>query len=196
MQRATLKNLQTFILLSIFTFSLFFLDRSNLLYYPKYGVTYLLNPLQKIILDTKNSLVFELSILGKVRYLNLENRALKEQLFQIENDLVEFKDIQKENEALKKQFDYDLNAKELLPAQVISQGEEFIIDKGSSSGIEKDQVVILQNTLVGKIENVYPNSSTVSLPSTTNSEISAEVLSEGRGPQGLVFGRFGNELLL
>jgi rod shape-determining protein MreC len=70
------------------------------------------------------------------------------------------------------------NFSQALLAQVLvknfsEQSHFFLIDKGSSSGAQKDMVVIYKDCLIGRISEVYPHYSKVVLISDQSCKVAA-----------------------
>lgn len=96
--------------------------------------------------------------------LRNQNQTLIEQL-------AEFENLKKDNEALKDQFEEPLSDdQKLLPSRVIgvigssASFDSLIIDKGESDGLKKGMAVILNKNLVGKVDKTSPSLSKIILP--------------------------------
>ena len=70
---------------------------------------------------------------------------------------------------------YSLSNFDLLNAKVINNKDKFIIDKGLLDGVLKDQVVVTDNYLIGKIESVSYKESVVKLVTSDNNYISVSI---------------------
>lgn len=94
--------------------------------------------------------------------------------------------LQTENTALKDQFaTANPSPSTLLPAAIIgmprflpgvSQPEEIIVDKGSHQGVKNGTVVVIKNMLVGKVTQVQPYSSIVSLLTNPDTSFTARTI--------------------
>ncbi len=136
-----------------------------------------------------------------------ENKALKYTLNQYSQTIAELNDLKDENERLKKMLNYKESSEDkynLLVAKVIARSPDrwnnmLVIDKGSTSGIEKDMAVITTKGLVGKVYSVSSFSSNIQL--ITDNEhsgfIFAQIQSKPRA-YGVVEGydRAKNELTI
>ncbi len=90
--------------------------------------------------------------------LEEENQALKKQVNELQNNIVDYYNVKRENLRFKKFYgikDADSSIK-FVSASVIGKDateafEDFTIDQGSESGISVNDAVITENGLVGKI---------------------------------------------
>lgn len=127
-------------------------------------------------LKTKNLLAEGIAnsaqFLRSKRSLVFENENLKMQIRESESEfgLLAFEFLKQENESLKELLGREiLNIKDTILAVVldrpnVSPYDTFIIDIGKSFGVEKGNNVFAQgNVFIGKIDEVYSNTSTVKL---------------------------------
>ncbi len=70
---------------------------------------------------------------------------------------------------------YSLSNFDLLNAKVTYDKDKFVIDKGLLDGVLKDQVVVTDNYLIGKIESVSYKESVVKLVTSDNNYISVSI---------------------
>ncbi len=123
--------------------------------------------------DFLNSL-FRINSLKKERdELNLENQELLA-------EIAILKDLKNENKILREALDVGLQKDfKLILSQVIGKdvSQDFLlIDKGSEDGVSKNMPVITQQkVLLGKISEVYKNSSKVMLISDKKSSFDAKI---------------------
>lgn len=134
--------------------------------------------------------------LGSIGDLKNENQNLLEENRKLLAEGARLKDVEKENEALRKELGlipksrYELEASFVIAQDPQGLGNFFIIDKGENKGIRKGMPVIVSNgILIGKITEVYPNSSKVLLLTDQNSSINAEVTDSGA--RGIIKGVYG-----
>jgi len=134
---------------------------------------------------------------GELKDIKEENDILKTSLNRIESIEAENIELRKQLESLKEELniDYTLTDYEYLNATVTSRNigywyNTITIDKGSSSGIEKEMPVINAYGLLGKVINTTSFTSTVRLISTTdtNNKISVSIISDGEKLHGLING--------
>ncbi|PJA87854.1 MAG: rod shape-determining protein MreC [Candidatus Moranbacteria bacterium CG_4_9_14_3_um_filter_40_7] len=158
-------------------------------------------PFQKIFYTlsqkTGNTLIFW-SSLNEIREENekliKENRAL----------LVETagqKELQRENEELRKQLglipgkNFSLEASFVIGQNPQKLGSWILIDKGENSGITTGMpVIVSQGILIGKVEEVYADTAKVIL--LTDSESVINVRDLETEAKGVVRGKFGLGLVL
>lgn len=119
--------------------------------------------------------------------------ALKEKADQLElknqkllSQIVSLKELEQENQTLREALDIGLQEEfKLSFAKIVGKdsSQDFIlIDKGSVDGITKDMPVITgEKVLIGRIHEVYSNSSKVMLISNKESVFDAKVLSQSTG---------------
>lgn len=154
-----------------------------------YGLTSLI---QGSLWDQGNNFfgVFEGFTKAKKLSEDAENLRLENQ--KLVSELSLLKEVQKENEFLKKAMDLGLE-KEFKLTLVKPLGKDvtqdyILINKGSKEGISKDMPVITEEkVLVGKIGEVYDNFSKVILLTSKDSSIDAKI--PGTEIYGLIKGR-------
>ena len=161
--------------------------------------TQALSPLQALlkgITDTSGSFV---GTLGRLGVLSEENRQLREQVEQLQSQMVSLQEAGEENHRLRALLDYkrDQPGWEYVPATIIGREpnnliQSFVIDRGSDAGTKKGMVVVAGFGLLGKVVEVYPGASKVLLITDPSSVISAE-LQRSRA-QGVVVGRADRSL--
>lgn len=104
-----------------------------------------------------------------------ENKQLKSRLGEYAAGQAELTDTRAENKRLRELIgkEDDLRKYDTIHGTVISRNpdqweEKILVDKGSTSGVEKNMAVITANGLVGKVILVTSSTSTVELLSTEN----------------------------
>jgi rod shape-determining protein MreC len=132
---------------------------------------------------------------------------LKEENLNLRKQLKDQEKIEKENAALRDQFETAFpSSYDLIPADVIgapgfipgiSSPDSLVLNKGSKDGLEKGLAVVFKDNLVGIIEKVSKNISRVRLTTDPSSSFTAktESLAEGivKGAGGAIV--FENVLL-
>lgn len=166
------------------------------------------SPLQKITYGVFNGFprIFSNS---KTQDLENKNRACQALLVDQQNLI-------RENAALRDQFQTALpKSPNLLPAKILGQQafipgislpETFTLDRGAKDGVLKGAAVVFKNNLVGKIERVSSNLSTVALLTNKNSSFTVRTLPAplpyGTGPSknfqalGILRGQGNGEMIL
>lgn len=117
-----------------------------------------------------------------------ENQNLKKELDKLAEIQVELATINKENEELKTELDLQstLTDYDLITGSVIARNpdrwiDQIVIDRGSSHGLVKGMSVMSNNGLIGRVSEVSPTSSKVTLltaPAESAVLTSAEVVLE------------------
>lgn len=115
-----------------------------------------------------------------------EKKKLKEENASLIRKLANQKILEKENEALRDQFQTAaIKSLTLLPAKIIgapnfipgvTEPLIFIIDKGAADGVRVNQAVIYKDNLVGRISEVVQTRSKVNLITNTSSSFPAKTL--------------------
>lgn len=129
-----------------------------------------------------------------------ENEQLRNKVSQLEAEVSKREEASRLNDALRSQLNFaQQSGFKLTGANIISQDptnyKQFMtIDRGSSSGIQKGQVVVSQGYLVGKITETTTNTAKVYLITDFNSAV--PVLDQETRATGLVHGDRGFGLKL
>ena len=134
--------------------------------------------------------------IGKIKDIAKENVDLKRKNLELEAKLTGFKEVEHENEILKKELGFSKGQKkyELIPAQVTARSpsgflQSLKIDKGQRDGVKKGKPVLSQGFMIGKISQVYSESAEVLLITNSNSLVPV-LLQNSRGT-GLLKGGLG-----
>ena len=125
-------------------------------------------PVQKFTYSIFSQPVRELTPQEK---LQEENNALRVQL-------AKNKEIERDNKALRDQFEMaNQNPTDLVAADVISTSDDtLILDKGEGSGVKKGDIVILKDNLIGMISKTSPHVSVVMLITHPSTSFTAETV--------------------
>ncbi len=129
-----------------------------------------------------------------------EQSRYQQQILTLEAKLLEYREMEKENERLRKLFDFQ-SQQELKsnPAHVIGWDlsllrKTVLLDKGSRHNLKRDNTVVVAEGLVGRILEVSPEISRAILLIDPESRVSA-VTSESRS-HGIVTGDGSDKLLM
>ncbi|MBI2031982.1 MAG: rod shape-determining protein MreC [Candidatus Levybacteria bacterium] len=154
------------------------------------------SPVQEVTFQTFQS------ILNLNEEENLKN--LKEENINLARQLVNQEKLEKENSALRDQFQTaTIKSTTLIAAKIIgapnfvpgvTEPSIFILDVGKSSGIRIHDAVILKDNLVGSITEVTEFRSKVNLITNATSSFTAKTLRTGA--IGVVRGEAGREMSL
>jgi rod shape-determining protein MreC len=142
------------------------------------------------------------STVQRVRDLADENADYKDQVAELQSEVVRMHELEVENADLRNL----LSMKErtgpgaLIPVQVIARDDSpyvqaVTIDHGANDGIKEDAVVITHQGLVGLVEKVDPTSSKVRLINDLNSSVSVRLQTESR-TTGVLRGQSQGDLMV
>lgn len=140
-------------------------------------------------------------LLASISSLKKENKNLiaENNLFSAEIALL--KEEKRENDILREQLGlvprdkFNLEASSVIGQDPQKLGSWLMIDKGSAQGIRENMPVIISDgILIGKIEEVYPYSSKVSLLTASSNAVNAIDLETGA--KGVVKGEYGLGIMM
>lgn len=132
------------------------------------GVQTVFLPIQNIVMWPLNSVKDSVSFFAEMKHYKVqneqlieENKKLKDEIRQIENAKIENEDLRKLL-SLSEKYDID----KCIVAEVITKDpgiwvDVLIINKGEKDGVTVDSVVLTYDGLVGKVSEVYSDSSKV-----------------------------------
>ena len=152
----------------------------------KVGST-VLAPIQMGVSDTVDQASHVVQTVQRVRELATENAEYKDEVAQLESELVTMHELEVENADLRNL----LSMKErtgpgaLIPVSVIARDDTpyvqaITIDKGQNDGIKQNAIVITHAGLIGRVERVNPTSAKVRLINDLNSSVSVRLQTESR----------------
>lgn len=122
----------------------------------------------------------------------------EERIAQLESQLVTFKELEKENERLRKIVDFRSTIpSKSIAARIIGSDpspwrRSFILDKGTRHGLKKDMAVVSFQGLVGRILEAGPETSRVILLTDLDARVSS--LTDQSRAGGITAGTGGNKL--
>jgi rod shape-determining protein MreC len=146
-----------------------------------------LAPIQMGVSGTVDEASQFVATIQRVRDLASQNVDYRDQVDQLQSQLVQMRELEVENRDLRNL----LSMKErtgpgaLIPVSVIARDDTpyvqaITIDRGSNDGVRQDAVVITHKGLVGRVERVNPMSSKVRLINDLNSSVSVRLQTESR----------------
>jgi rod shape-determining protein MreC len=146
-----------------------------------------LAPLQMGLSGTIDSATAVVSTLQRVRDLADENAEYKDQVAELQSEVVRMHELEVENADLRNLLSMKARTGPgaLIPVQVIARDDSpyvqaITIDHGAADGIKQDAIVITHQGLVGLVEKVDPTSSKVRLINDLNSAVSVRLQTESR----------------
>lgn len=172
---------------------------------------FIMEPLRSVIMAISwpiegalSAVGFELrdtfSFFNSIGELKSDNERLQKENIELLAENSRWQNVSKENDDLRKQLEllprekYSLSAAEVIGRDAGGIGSWITIDKGSSDGIAQDMPVIVgQGVLVGRIIDVFPQSSRVMLLSHPESRVSG--ISVAGEAQGIIKGEHGLGIL-
>jgi rod shape-determining protein MreC len=167
----------------------------------KVGST-VLAPIQMGLSGTVDEASNFVSTIQRVRDMANENADYRDQVAQLESQLVQMRELQVENSDLRNL----LSMKErtgpgaYMPVAVIARDDTpyvqaVTIDHGSNDGVKQDAIVITHTGLVGHVERVNPTTAKVRLISDLNSSVSVRLQTDSR-TTGLLRGQSQGNLMV
>jgi rod shape-determining protein MreC len=161
-----------------------------------------LAPIQFGVSGTFGEISSIVDTVQRVRDLASQNRAYRDQLDQLESDMVRMRELEVENRELRNLLSLRERSGPgtLIPAAVIARDDTpyvqaITVDRGANDGVREDQVVITHKGLVGRIERVNPSSAKVRLINDINSSVGVRLQTDSR-TTGVLRGQSQGNLLV
>ena len=174
---------------------LVFLSRQGWLRPVESAVAFVTVPIQRALDTTTGAAAYVLGSFQETRNLREENAALRRTVEELLPEVARLRGAEIENRTLRQQLGYAQTNSEwhLLSAQVIGRDptnllDVILIDRGSSSGVEKGMVVVTHLGVVGRITGVASRWSKVQLITSPSSVVNAVVQGGPRRAFGNVYG--------
>ena len=128
-----------------------------------------------------------------------ENKELRIQLQELESELTEARNtLDSVGFIVEKgivDFDEEYNS---IPVRVLAYDQEksgiIYLNKGSSDGIDKENIVVLGNSAVGEVIDVFANYSSVRV--IASGSYTLNVVSLENNERGILAGNLGNEIIV
>ena len=166
------------------------------------GVGKVLNPVQKLVYTASDKVHDVFDFFYNFSDVKNENDELKKKNLELENKLVEYNELKRQNEVLRDVVDFtkENGQYKYVGTNIIGKSgdgfvEGYTIDKGSNDGIKKDYIVISPNGLVGVVTEVHSSWSKIQTLLNENVAVAAVVEGESNSGDGIVKGyRVGNEM--
>lgn len=110
-------------------------------------------------------------------FINTEIAKLKEENAVLFKKIVDQKELEKENRALRDQFQTtSISSRNLIPAKIIGSLDYFVIDKGERDNLKIGQAVVFKDQLIGKITKVSSRFSVVTVITNRSSSFTVRTL--------------------
>ena len=150
------------------------------------AVNTVFSPVQSLVTTVKNPFKRCFSYIADMKTFKSENERLKSELEILKKESRSAEEYKKENTRLKKILNLteELEGVKTVPAKVIgfepqNWFDSIIINKGTYHGIEKDDVVIVESGLVGKVAETGLNWSRVSTVFDSLNSIGVKITRSG-----------------
>ena len=145
-----------------------------------YSFSYISSPIRRSISESSLSSNRFFSGVREFVSLQKQNKELSKKIKDLNLDKSKLKELEIENENLKKQLGFIQEHKELslIPAKIIGREptsflDYIIIDKGSDEGVREGNAVVSDGFLIGKISEVEKNQSRITLITSKDSIVQA-----------------------
>lgn len=175
----------TFIFLLIVALLLIFLDKVGYLNKVKSFTAYFSGNIMEVFQSPSNSINDFFRTIEDINEFKDENARLREENLKMNYEILMSKEIQRENEILRKQFKFSQNSCfegvciEWKTASVIGRdpgnfGKQIFINLGSNDGIQEGQAAVAPGgLLVGKVAEVFGDFSKIMLITDPKSSINS-----------------------
>ncbi len=175
---------------------LVFLNGQNYLGMPKNLAASFFQPFQKVSQKFSNQINYYFDTVSSIGALKEDNLKLKKEKEELLAENIKLKEVQRENDFLRKQLEIPLAENpDLILADVIGREPEsfggyITIGAGKKQGVKEKQAVIAAGgVLVGQITKTFDNSSKVALLTDSRSSINA--IAQQTRTSGVVKGKYG-----
>lgn len=135
---------------------------------------------------------------GNIGTLNDTNQNLQQQNAQLKEELAKLRELEAENTELRRELNYPAkNSRALIGADVIGYQPDNVrqllqINRGSDNGVKKDQVVVSEGNLIGRIQSVSARSASVLLVNDANFRVL--VIDQKTRAPGIAEGQIGSSV--
>jgi rod shape-determining protein MreC len=165
--------------------------------------SFVLAPIQMGAAGTLGEASNVFQTIQRVRDLASENADYRDQIDQLQSEVVRMHELEVENGALRDLLGMEQRTGPgaLIPVSVIARDDipyvqAITIDRGSNGGVRQDAVVITNKGLVGRVERVNPTTAKVRLINDLNSSVGVRLQTEAR-TTGVLRGQSqGNSMII
>lgn len=164
------------------------------------GITRIFSPVGMVFSNSTGGIRSFFTNLGNIGNLQKENANLKDKNNQLEAEVARMSADIKETESLKRELGFKNDSGfNTIPAEIsffdpTNVRETVIVDKGKNQGVKTNMAVTSEGTLIGRVTEVYGNSSKILLITDPFSAIPAELTTIDA--TGLVQGQVGMGLVI
>ncbi len=157
-------------------------------------------PFRVAFIKISDTISGNFNIIFTAKNLQKENQELKKQVDELTAEVSQLKEFKVENEILRKQLDFAQHEEFMLvPCEIISYEpsnflKNFEINKGKNQGIDEKMAVISSGLLVGQVIEVSDDFSKVSLITDSESKIGGIV--QDTRATGIVKGQLGYGIVM
>jgi len=162
-----------------------------------------LAPLSFYVTGLANSLSDFCGTIGSIGTLRATTQQQKEEIDRLNFQLVQMRELQQENEDLRRLLGFKQSRPDLklLPVGILGTDatgilNTIIIDKGSNDGIREDTAIITWRGLVGRVIRVEPTTAFVLLITDVSSSVAAKVQAPVSRAAGIVSGQKEGGLIM
>jgi rod shape-determining protein MreC len=185
-----------FIIVIAISGSLIFLNPYRIFNPVRSALFFIFSPLQKMAYGLASEMSEIKNSLSSIGQLKKENEKLLQENRDFLAEQSKFEEIGKENETLREQLKllprekFDLEGASIISQNSYEQNDWIEIDKGGKDGIVNDMPVIVNSgILVGKVSEVYYNTSKVLLIDNPDNAVNA--VDSETNSKGVVKGEYG-----
>ncbi len=160
------------------------------------GFIFLTNPISNFFRSNSSESWGNISSFFRISQIKNQNENLKSENIILKSENAKLEEVKNENRILRDQLDlkeekgnFDLIASDVVGVGVDDFNEIIVINKGKKDGVRKNSAVISEQFLIGRVINIYPNSSQVQLITSVDSIVNG-LIQESRA-KGIVKGEIG-----
>ncbi|MEK7447302.1 MAG: rod shape-determining protein MreC [Patescibacteria group bacterium] len=165
----------------IIIFSLLFFKSKGSFSSVDSGVTRVFQPVGMVFVNSTGWIKDLFSNIGNIGNLQKENKELRSRINELESESARMAVSEKENEALKRELNFKhVSGFETITAQIsffdpTNIRESIIIDKGANDGVKEKMAATAEGFLIGRVAEVYSNSSKIILITDPMSNVPAQI---------------------
>ena len=195
-----------FVFLLAISAPIIFLNNRGYLNSVKNGVLYIAVPAQKIFQTSLTGVSDFFQTIESIGKFKEENAMLKNKNLKLTYEMLELKETKRENEILRQQLDFSddmcLNGScfqweigRTIGRDPSNYGKYITIDLGAKNGVKENQAIVVSGgILIGKVIEVFNNSSKVML--ITSSDSSVNSIAQTTRANGIAKGKYATGVKL